>query len=247
MDRKDVARYDTPLTERKAGQMRHIAFAVGLLIGCSIASAQFYSTTLSLGYSHFDMGHANNLFYIHDGGYFDINAAWQLPNLRVPVLAGLGMSGSGFYDREDGNFGTTLYSDVGLFSLEARAALPIVPRGGRGFFLLPRIGAGLLVDSYAIDSQNINGFINTSWHDGAAFDLRPDLEAGYSWGRVAVGADVSYMLGWGDFGNFSSSGAGIARRPVLLISILISRRYPPFSGLTDKIPPARKFLPILRN
>jgi hypothetical protein len=191
--------------KRKAGLMRCLAFAIGLLISCSIASAQIAATTLSFGYSHFDMGHANNLFYNHDGGYFDIDAAWRLPALQLPVRAGFGVSGSGTYDREDGNFGTTLYSDVGLFSLEARAALPIAPRGGRGFFLLPRIGAGLLVDSYGIDSQNINGFINTSWHDGAAFDLRPDLEAGYSWGRVAVGADVSYMLAWGDFGQFASS------------------------------------------
>jgi hypothetical protein len=193
------------LREGKADIVRHFAFASGLLISCSFASAQFYSSTLSVGYSHFDMGHATNLFYNHDGGYCDLNAAWRLPDLQVPVLAGFGVSGSGTYDREDGNFGTTLYSNLGLFSLEGRVALPIAPRGARGFFLLPRVGAGLLVDSYGIDSQNINGFINTSWHNGAAFAVRPDLQAGYSWGRAAVGADVSYMFGWGDFGSFSSS------------------------------------------
>jgi hypothetical protein len=191
--------------EGKADIVRYFAFAIGLLVSCSFASAQFYSSTLSVGYSHFDMGHANNLFYNHDGAYFDLNAAWRIPDLQVPVLAGFGVSGSGFYDRNDGNFGTTLYSDLGVFSLETRLALPIAPRGGRGFFVLPRIGAGLLVDSYGIDYQDINGFFHTNWHDGAAFEIRPDLEAGYSWGRAAVGADVSYMLGWGDFGSFSSS------------------------------------------
>jgi hypothetical protein len=185
--------------------MRNVAFFIALLITCSFASAQWSSSTISLGYSDFHMGHTPGLFYDTDGGYVDVNAAWRLRNLAIPLLAGVGVSGSGFYDRMDDNFGDRLYSDVGLFSLEGRLALPIAPTGARGFFLLPRIGAGLLVDSYGIDTQNpISGFINTRWHDGAAFEVRPDVQAGYSWGPGAVGVDLSYMNAWGDFGDFAS-------------------------------------------
>ncbi len=187
--------------------MRYFTFALGLLISCSIASAQYSSSGLSFGYSHFDMGHANGLFYNHDGGYFDLNAAWRVPG--APVLAGFGVGGSGYYKHEEDQFSNNIYSDVGLFSLEGRLALPLSIKEARGWFLLPRIGAGLLVDSYGIDHDVINGngflIIHTDWHDGAAFEVRPDLAAGYSWGRGSAGVDVSYMVGWGDFGAFSSS------------------------------------------
>jgi hypothetical protein len=202
-----MAGYHSGLTKGKAEFMRYFTFAVGLLISCSIASAQYSSSGVSVGYSHFDMGHATGLFYNHDGGYIDLNAAWRAPG--APVLAGFGVSGSGFYERMDDQFSNRLYSDVGLFSLEGRLALPLSLKEVRGWFLLPRIGAGLLVDSYGIDRDEIDndGFsiIHTDWHDGAAFEVRPDLQAGYSWGRGSVGADVSYMAAWGDFGGFSSS------------------------------------------
>jgi len=189
--------------------LRYFTFVVGLLISCSIASAQFSSSAISLGYSNIQMGHANGLFYNRDGGYIDLNAAWRMPQMTVPVLAGFGVSGSGTYQRMDDQFSNRLYSDVGFFSLEGRVALPLALRGVRGWFMLPRIGAGLLVDSYGIDEDQVDDegftYVHTDWHNGAAFDVRPDLEAGYSWGRGAFGADVSYMGAWGDFGSFSSS------------------------------------------
>ena len=69
---------------------------------------------------------------------------------------------------------------------------------------MPKLGAGLLVDNYAIDTINsANGttFIDTEYHTGAAFALRPALQAGYSWGWASTGAEVSYMVAWGDFGR----------------------------------------------
>jgi hypothetical protein len=187
--------------------MRYFAFVLGVMITCSIASAQYPSSTISVGYSRLSMGHAEGLFYSHDGGYIDLNAAFRAPG--TPFLAGFGVSGSGYYERMDDQFSNTLYSDVGLFSVEGRLALPLTVEGVRGWFLLPRIGAGLLVDSYGIDNDQVDGegftYVHTDWHDGAAFEVRPDLQAGYSFGRGSVGADVSYMGAWGDFGRFSSS------------------------------------------
>jgi len=87
----------------------------------------------------------------------------------------------------DGTSGRArLESDLGFVSLEARAALPISfgRHGGTGFFVVPKIGAGLLIDSYGIDNAyNSGGFtyLHTSYHDGAAFDIRPGIQAGYSW------------------------------------------------------------------
>jgi hypothetical protein len=187
--------------------LRYFTFAVGLLISCSIACAQYPSSGVSVGYSHLSMGHADGLFYNHDGGYIDLNAAFRPPG--APILAGFGVSGSGFFESMNDQFSNTLYSNVGLFSLEGRLALPLTVEGVRGWFVLPRIGAGLLVDSYGIDNDQVNNqgftYIHTDWHDGAAFEVRPDLQAGYSFGRGSVGADVSYMGAWGDFGRFSSS------------------------------------------
>jgi hypothetical protein len=99
-----------------------------------------------------------------------------------------------------------LFSDLETFSFEGRAALPI-SIGGRGFFVMPQLGAGLLVDSYSIDKLTPAGsvtFIDTANHTGAAFDLRPGIQAGYSWGWGSVGGEVSYMAAWGDFGRLGS-------------------------------------------
>jgi hypothetical protein len=79
--------------------------------------------------------------------------------------------------------------------------------GGRGFFAVPRIGAGLLVSSYEVDqlsTNNYNGvtYITTDRHTGAAFEVRPAIRAGYSWRYVSAGVDASYMYSWGNFGAF---------------------------------------------
>jgi hypothetical protein len=113
------------------------------------------------------------------------------------------------YQNNGGDFfGTTnLYSDVEMISIEPRLAVRLVIPGLRNFYIRPQIGAGLLISNYSVDSaQPVGGitFIQTFYHTGAAFDIRPDVEAGLSWGRTSFGMDFSYMAAWGDFGKMGN-------------------------------------------
>jgi hypothetical protein len=181
------------------------------------AHGQISSFTVSAGYSNVQISHNGGLFYTRDGGYVDGEVLWRLPTEHVPLLVGASLSGSTYYDWmhvpvtfSDGSPGfVRLESDLGFVSLEARAAVPIsfAGPGGRGFFVVPKIGAGLLVDSYAIDNTFNSGgftFVHTSYHDGAAFDIRPGIQGGYSWGWGSAGIDASYMAAFGDFGRLGS-------------------------------------------
>jgi hypothetical protein len=168
------------------------------------------AVTFSTGYSNLQTQKSQSLFYDHSGAYFDADVAWS-PPLRLPLLVGFGVTGSGYWDRksvtapasEDFDFPYYhLYSDAGLFELEPRVGL----RLGRdtGFFAVPRIGAGLLIDSYSIDQSFTSDgttYLSTRNHDGAAFEVRPAIQVGYSWGYVSAGAEASYMYAVGDFGG----------------------------------------------
>lgn len=191
-----------------------VCAAVICLLSAPLALAQNTSFTVSAGYSNVQFGHTSGLPYERNGGYVDGELLWRVPDLRFPLLLGAGISGSGYSDTErllvtfpNGFTGFThLYSDQGLFSIEARAAVPI-RIGDRGVFVMPQLGAGLLVDDYAIDtlvSTSGGTFINTEYHDGAAFLLRPGIQAGYSWGWGSVGGELTYMVAWGDFGRLGS-------------------------------------------
>lgn len=198
--------------------MRHAVLAgIFLLLAGTWASGQISSYTVSAGYSNVQISHNAGPFYSRDGGYVDGEVLWRLPTQHVPLLLGGGVSGSGYYDFEripvtfsDGTPGhVRLESDLGFFSIEARAAVPFsfARHGDRGFFVMPKVGAGLLIDSYGIDNIVSSGgldYIHTSWHDGAAFDIRPGIQAGYSWGWGSAGLDASYMAGFGDFGRLGS-------------------------------------------
>ena len=186
-----------------------------LMLAAGAASAQISSFTISGGYSDVQFGPHSKPFFNHDGGYIDGDVFWQIPNAPCPCLIGAGISGSGYHARGPGvqetfpdgftDF-THFYSDVELFSIEARAAFPIA-FGRSGFFLMPQIGAGLLIDNYAIDKltpSNGTTFLDTAYFTGAAFDIRPGIEAGYSWGWGSAGLEASYMAAWGDFGRLGS-------------------------------------------
>ena len=184
-----------------------------LLLGGSFAKGQDASFTISGGYSNTQYSHAT-LPYERSGGYLDTEFLWRIHGINFPLLAGLGIGGNFSENRQDlpvqfsnGFVGTTpLYSDVGNFDLEARLAIPL-PLSRSGLFVMPQLGMGLLVNSYAIDhpfTQNGLIFITTEYHDGAAFALRPGIQVGYSWGWGSAGAEVSYMAAWGDFGNLGS-------------------------------------------
>lgn len=198
--------------------MRHTMLAGMIcLIAGTWTRAQMSSFTVSTGYSNVQISHNAGPFYNRNGGYGEGEFLWRLPTQHVPLLVGASASGSAYYDFEhipvtfsDGTPGRVrLESDLGFFSLEARAAVPFsfARHGDTGLFIMPKIGAGLLVDSYAIDNTfNSGGFtyLHTSYHDGAAFDVRPGLQAGYSWGWGSAGIDASYMAGFGDFGRLGS-------------------------------------------
>lgn len=167
--------------------------------------------TVSTGYSHLETQKSSNLFYDHSGAYVDADIAWTL-KLPVQVQVGLGATGSGYWDRESIDVlansnayypNDHLYSDVGLFEFEPRVGLRF--GGNTGFFITPRAGAGLLINSYAIDrpynDNNGTAYVDTEYHDGAAFEVRPAIQAGYSWDFISAGIEGSYMWSWGDFGG----------------------------------------------
>jgi hypothetical protein len=199
----------------------YIAVLGCLLVLASKAEAQagYYRYPLlfnvSGGYSHLFIDSPAFEPVNKDGAYVDFDLAARVPNLRFPLLLGGGASVSGYWrtDHVDAvdfsgfPFQARLDSDLGLYSLEARATVPLRFGRDQGFFLAPTLGMGLLVDDYAIDhAQSAGGgtFFFTDYHSGAAFDIRPAIEAGYFAFNWALGAQVSYMGAWGDFGQLGS-------------------------------------------
>ncbi len=174
------------------------------------ARAQFAPTlTASAGYSNVQMEKAGTLSYSHDGTYLDVDALWSLP--FIPVRLGIGLSGSDYWQRESNSYqvnngfyydGDGPRSEVAMFEIEPRIALHL--GGYHGPFIEPSVGVGLLINSYSIDqvsTSNGNTYINTTDHTGAAFDVRPGIQAGYSWPFISAGVEASYMYAVGDFGG----------------------------------------------
>ena len=182
-----------------------------------MASAQYMDFALTGGYSHIFPERVGGLFFDKDGAYIDGNFAYRLPGSPVPIFAGVGVTASGYWDSEDSDIfflnnnnnagfasDQNLYSDVELVEVEPRLAMKLLIPGLPGFYIRPQIGAGLLVNNYSVDTvQTINNvsFIHTLYHTGAAFDIRPDVEAGWSFGRTSFGFDLSYMAAFGGFGQ----------------------------------------------
>ena len=192
---------------------RSIGFVFVALLAAGVCGGQVTSFGISGGYSRLESNDSGRLFHSKDGAYFDGDFAWRIPRLPVPLYAGVGASGSGYFESSDipvsdSFFGfRRLESDVGIFSLEGRVAMPIGFQRGHGFFVMPRLGMGLVLSDYEIDTVRAFGstvFLRTTYHDGAAFGIRPSLQAGYSWGSIAAGAEVSYMVAWGDFGELGN-------------------------------------------
>ena len=210
---------------RRTIEILSSAFYLTLFLTAAPATAQvlvspFPAVTVSAGYSNLQTERAANLFYDHSGPYVDADFAWRLP-LIVPLQAGFGVTGSGYFDRESVYFPNNnnfyypydrLYSDVGMLELEPRIGVRL--GGDSGFFAIPRVGAGLLIDSYAVDQSNTinsNTYFSTDHHTGAAFEVRPAIQAGYSWGPASVGLEASYLYAWGDFGGLGHHAQEIAR------------------------------------
>jgi len=194
-----------------------VAVIVLLIASNSNAQSGAFNSAFgfSTGYSHVQLENDNALFHGKDGAYFDMDFAFRIPRQKIPILVGVGVTGSGYWDSQDTSFRlspntfatATLYSDLGFFELEPRVAIALYTKRNRGWFVRPRIGAGLLLDSYGIDHVTQSVFqttFSTEYHTGAAFEVRPAVQAGFSWGPGEVGAEVSYMAAWGDFGAFGN-------------------------------------------
>ncbi len=193
-----------------------LAFSVVLLLTTVSARSQLLlappDITISAGYSNIQLGNTNNVFYERNGPYADADFAWTIP--FTPVQAGFGVTGSEYYDQQSvpsssSNFFYPydhLDSNLGFFELEPRVGVHL--GGHDGFFVTPRLGAGLMVDSYGIDqayNNNGNPYIDTVYHTGAAFELHPAIQVGFAWGPAAAGVEASYLHAWGDFGSLGHS------------------------------------------
>lgn len=196
---------------------RPIAFLVGFLAFTTAASAQYADFALTGGYSHIYPDKTGGLFFNKDGAYVDGDFAFRVP-APLPFFLGFGVTASGYWDSEsfpsfiNNNNGfvdtSNLYSDVELVELEPRLAVKLMIPGVPGFYIRPRIGAGLLVSDYSIDTpQTVNTitYVQTMNHTGAAFEVRPDVEAGWGYGRASFGFDLSYMAAWGAFGQMGNN------------------------------------------
>jgi hypothetical protein len=187
--------------------MRKLIVALTLILTAGVCRAQSAAWTVSAGYSNFNVAHqTEGVFYSKDGGYVDGDVSWLVSPRPVPVILGAGISVSGFYESEhvftpQGYFPEErLQSSLSLVALEGRVGIPIQLGRRGGWFILPRLGAGLLIDDYAIDHV-----YTTDYHTGAAFEIRPAVQVGYSFGGWSMGAEASYMAAWGDFGRLGDN------------------------------------------
>jgi hypothetical protein len=191
--------------------MRKLITVFVVILIASVCRAQNAAWTISAGYSNFNVAHqTEGVFYSKDGGYVDGDVSWLVSRQPVPVLLGAGLSVSGFHESEDVFTPHAFFpeerldSDLSLVALEARIGVPIQFERARGWFIMPRFGAGLLIDDYAIDHVFI-----TDFHTGAAFEIRPTIQIGYSFGSWSLGAEASYMAAWGDFGRLGDTAQEI--------------------------------------
>jgi hypothetical protein len=167
--------------------------------------------TISGGYSNVTFNGNSAIPYSHDGGYIDFAGYTPIPNSDA-LIAGLGLTWSGYWNDYSVTyrvppFYTTYSGDISMFEIEGRIGYQIGARSGRGIYILPRIGAGLLIDNYTVGrpyygySYFYGSYIS---YTGLAFEIRPDIELGYRINNFNIGCEASYMAAWGDFGKLGS-------------------------------------------
>jgi hypothetical protein len=202
-----------------------LAFCCSLFAAtCVQAQVDYYRPQLLFdiagGYSHLFIDSPATERINKDGAYVDFDLSARVPDINFPLAIGGGASVSGFWRSERSDqidssgflFREHLDSDLGLYTLEARVAVPLRFGRNRGFFLTPRLGMGLVINEYAVDHADdvTDGtFFFTDYHTGAAFGIRPTVEAGYFWHNWVIGGQASYMAAWGDFGQLGSTAQEI--------------------------------------
>ena len=185
--------------------------------------------TFSGGYSNAQMtgnnsrqGATATFHFPRQGEYLDADLAVPVSAAPFPLLVGGGFSWTEHLDSGDpvtvqpSGFPVTppartkdQHSELNQYSLEARAAVPLYFSGSQGFYVMPRIGAGALSYHFnghhpAFESEQFT-FIENGHFEGYAFEVRPALEAGYTWRRLSVGVEGSAMFAWGHFRPFGST------------------------------------------
>jgi hypothetical protein len=169
--------------------------------------------TISGGYSNVHFNGNNAIPYNRQGGYIDVNVYEKLPPNDSPVF-GLGISASGNWDDYTINYPTapfikSFYADTSMLSAEIRIAFPFgLPSPRQGFYCLPRIGIGALVNNFSV-GQPYYAYPNYyladgSTHTGIGFEVRPDIEIGYRIKKFNIGFEASYMAAWGNFGKLGN-------------------------------------------
>jgi hypothetical protein len=169
--------------------------------------------TISGGYSNIHYNGNNAIPYNRNGGYIDANIYDRLPPNDSPLF-GLGISASGNWDDytiayPTAPFYRSFYADTNMVSAEVRLAFPFgLPDAKQGFYCLPRVGIGVLVDNFAVgqpyyDYPNYY-FATESNHTGFGVEVRPDIELGYRIKRFNIGFETSYMAAWANFGKLGN-------------------------------------------
>lgn len=172
-----------------------------------------FEPTISGGYSNFRFNGKNAIPYNPQGGYVDANVYARMPNYDSPIL-GFGISASGNWDDYAVNYPTapyyrSFYADTSMLSAEVRFAFPFgLPSPTQGFYCLPRLGIGALVNNLTV-GQPYYGYPNyyfgtDSNHTGIGFEVRPDIELGYRIDRFNIAFETSYMAAWGNFGKLGN-------------------------------------------
>ncbi len=169
--------------------------------------------TISGGYSNVHFNGNNAIPYNRQGGYIDANVYEKLPPNDSPLF-GLGLTATGTWDNYTINYPTapfsrSFYADTGIFSAEVRIAFPFgLPNPNQGFYCLPRIGVGALVNNFQVGQPYYtypNYYFGTEInHTGIAVEVRPDIEIGYRIKKFNIGVETSYMAAWGNFGKLGN-------------------------------------------
>jgi hypothetical protein len=195
------------------------AAAILLVSLMSVPASGDVFFTFSGGYSNAQMTGNNAkvsastpFHFPRDGEYLDADLAAPVTAAPFPLLVGGGFSWTQHTDsveatRIPGIF-PEAHSQLNQYSLEARAAAPLYFSGSQGFFVEPRVGAGVL--SYHFNGHNVfiqteAPFFEACHFEGYAFEVRPALEVGYTWQRLSFGLDGSCMFAWGHFRPFGST------------------------------------------
>jgi len=166
------------------------------------------AVTFSAGWARLE-GEGDSLIDGEDGYYFDTEFSFRR-DTSSPLWMGVSFNFSYFEEERDVQADSTILptevdvaAQLSNFAIEPRITYVLLPRRDKGIYLAGKLGVGLLITDYwatAVVERPAGLFIDSEGDTVAAFEVRPGVQVGYSGGAWAVGAEVSNMWAWGDFG-----------------------------------------------